>query len=121
MINNLSYSKLDSLLRCAKSFQYRYIEQIPTPLNGRVLAGRCYHHVLALAASRRQLFDEIISAEEIADTFSSHWDKELGLRRIYDELDEEPIPATIVEFGEDDPGELKDSGIKLAQLYAAVL
>lgn len=116
-ITSLSYSKISSLLRCPKAFEYSYIKQTPVPLNGRMLAGRCYHHALAMAESRKQLFNELISEDEVAKTIVRHWNKELEDKLIYDELGEEKVQAAFVDFRDDDPDELRENTIKLAQLY----
>jgi hypothetical protein len=117
MIEHLSYSSLSVFLRCPKSFYFRYLEKKPEALKGRVLCGRTYHHTLAVAELRRQLFNEQITPNEVGDIFSSHWEKECQNKLVYDELGDEKVEATVLDFEDDDPGELKDSGIKLAQLY----
>lgn len=116
-ITSLSYSKIASLLRCPKSFYFSYVLKIPTALPIRMIAGRVYHHCLAMAESKKLLFNEIISAEETADTFMGQWNRELAGKLVYDEEGDEKVEATIIDFGDDDPGQLKDSGIQLAQLY----
>jgi len=82
-----------------------------------MLAGRCYHHCVATAATRKVLFNEIMSDEELSDVFADHWSKEMLDKLVYDELGEEKVEATVIDFGDEDPGKLKDSGIKLSQKY----
>jgi hypothetical protein len=120
-ITSLSYSKIASLLRCARAFEYNYILKTPVALKGRLLAGRCYHHTLAAAALKKQLFNELITPEEVGNEFSDRWTMETDVKLVYDELGEEKIEATIIDYGDDDPGKLKDSGIELAKLYIATV
>jgi hypothetical protein len=116
-ITSLSYSKIAALLRCPRQFEYRYIKQSPAPLKGRMLAGRCYDHALNSAALKWQLFKELITPEEVADEFSTRWESELATKMSYDGEGEEKVEVPVVDFGDDDPGTLKDSGIKLAQMF----
>lgn len=118
-VRSLSYSQISALLRCARAYQYHYLEKIPTALPARMLLGRCYHHMVAVAASRKVLFNEIISPEEIADTFTTQWNREMAGKLVYDELGEEKVEATIIEFGDDDPEELRKTITTLAQMYVS--
>jgi hypothetical protein len=120
-ITSLSYSKIASLLRCPQAFEYNYILKTPTALKGRMLCGRCYDHALNAAALRWQLFKEVMTAEEVADQFSDRWTRETEAKLVYDEEGEEKVEATIIDYGDDDPGRLKDAGIKLAKLYVATV
>lgn len=120
-IKNLSYSKIATLLRCPRLFEYQYIERIPSVLHGRMVAGRCYHHALAVAESRKHLFNELITDEQVAESVTRQWTYELRDRWVYDELGEERVEATIVDFGDDNPGQLKDTTIKLAQLFVSTI
>jgi hypothetical protein len=86
-------------------------------LRGKMLLGRVYDHVVSSAAAKKQLFNELTSIEEITDSFSSFWEHELSDKLIYDELGDEKVEATIMDFGDNEPAKLKDSGIKLAQKY----
>jgi hypothetical protein len=117
MIDHLSYSSLSVLLRCPRSFYFRYIEKKPEALKGRILCGRTYHHTLAVAESRKHLFNEQITPDEVGDIFSGYWERECQDKLVYDELGEGRVEATVLDFEDDNPGKLKDSGIKLAQLY----
>jgi hypothetical protein len=118
-IKSLSYSKIAALLRCPRAFEYRYLLETPAPLKGRMVAGRCYHHALAAAELKWQLFKEIITAEEVADQLSDRWAAEIDAKNLHEETGEEKVAATIVDFGGDDPGKLKDAAIRLAQKYVA--
>jgi hypothetical protein len=118
-ITSLSYSKISALLRCPRAFEYNYVLKTPVPLKGRVLAGRCYHHAVAAAALKWQLFKETAPADEVADELSKRWAAETGARVNYDDQREEKTEATLIDFGDDDPGKLKDAAIRLAQLYVA--
>lgn len=117
MVNHLSYSQISALLRCGRAYEFRYLRKMPVPLPIRLLAGRVYHHCISVAASRKQLFGELISDEDIADTFCAQWDREVAGKLVYDEMGEEKVEATIIDMGDEDPEVLKDSGLKLAQMY----
>lgn len=120
-ITSLSYSKISSLLRCPRAFEYNYVLKTPAPLRGRMIAGRCYHHALAAAALKWQLFKELVTPEEVADQLSDRWVMEMDIKATYKEAEDEKVAATIIDFGEDDPGKLKDAAITLAQLYVATV
>lgn len=114
---HLSPSQISALLRCPRAYEYRYLKRIPTALPIKMLAGRCYHLIVASAAIRKQLFNEIMSDGEITDTFLSRWKGELADKLVYDEMGEERLEATIIDFGDKDPDALKKNTMELAKIY----
>jgi hypothetical protein len=57
------------------------------------------------------------SSEEVADIVSDAWDAHLSDKLVYDELGEPKLEAKDIEWGDDNPGQLKDNVIKLAKMY----
>lgn len=81
-----------------------------------MLAGRVYDHGVSYALKRRQA-GEFVPVDEVKDLMSDRWQYELGESVYYEKLDEPQVEAKKVEWGEDDPGKLKDAVLKLGALY----
>lgn len=111
-----SYSMIRCYLDCPKSFEFRYLRQLPTALNGALICGRCYHHGVEYALKRKQQ-GQLAAAEEVRDIVSDCWEAEVGEHFVYDDPGEAKIEAKQIEWAEDDPGKLKDAVLDLACLY----
>ena len=116
MIKHLSYSSLRTYLQCPRQFEYRYLKKLPAVLNGRLIAGRVYHHGVAHAL-KSKMYGKLAKVEEVTDIMSDTWDAQLSEQVVYDELGEPKVEAKLVEWGDDEPGKLKDTIISLAKLY----
>ena len=114
MIDHLSPSQIRMYLRCPRQWEYRYVKGLKIPPSGAMVLGSAYHEGLAkrfqyvldcgkqpppalatdtLAASFERLrADHIIANDEESETF--------------DEI-----------LWEEEPGKLKDIGIRLIQTY----
>jgi hypothetical protein len=115
-IKYLSYSKVRCYLECPRLFEYRYLKQMPAVLNGRMLAGRAYHHGVEYALKRKK--EGWLTAEdEVKDIINDRWEAEMGERLISDEKDDVRVEAREVDWANDDPGKLKDTVVKLGALY----
>jgi len=115
MIKNFSYSQLNVFTMCQKSWEFRYLDRIPTPINGEMLRGDAYHKALAHAYANVVIYKEVPSIDEVLQVYSDVWDKRLKDRIIIDEGEEVYIPS--IDFKGKDPGKLKDDGIKLVKIY----
>jgi len=119
-IKRLSYSMVRAWLDCPRYFSYRYIRKFPAVLDGRLLAGRVYHHGMAYALKRRKA-GEFVSPDEVKDIMSDRWQAELSEKVYYENLEEPRVEAKQVNWGNDDPGKLKDTTLKLGSLYIRVM
>jgi len=119
-IKRLSYSMLRAWLDCPRYFEFRYVRKLPAVLDGRLLAGRVYHHGVAYAL-RRKKQGELVTPDEVKDIMSDRWQYELGERVYYEHLEEPEVEARQINWGSDDPGKLKDTVLKLATLYLRIM
>src|SRR5690606_14674322 len=72
----LSVSQVRAYLRCPRMYELQYIEGLRSPLTSFLLLGRSFHKAIEMA-NRAKLEDgEILSVEEVQDTFSEAWDRE---------------------------------------------
>lgn len=115
-ITRLSYTAISTYLNCPRAFMYRYIKREPTILTGRLIAGRAYHHGVAFALSTKKS-GNTVNIDEVTDIVSGAWQSYLVDKLVYNELGEPKIEAVDVDWGDDDPGKLKDSIIKLVKMY----
>jgi len=103
-------------LDCPRYFSYRYIRRLPAVLDGRLLAGRVYHHGVAYALAKRKA-EESVSLEEVQDIMRDRWQAELTEKVYYEDLEEPHVEAKQVNWGKDDPGKLQDTVLKLGSRY----
>lgn len=115
MIKHFSYSQLDLFTKCQMQWQFRYLDKIPTPIKGELLRGDAYHKALAHAYSNIVIYKEAPGIDEVLSVYSDTWHKRLGDKITIDEGEEIYIPS--VDFGDKDPGKLKDDGIELLRIY----
>jgi len=115
-INRLSYSMIRAYLDCPRAFYYRYVKRLPAMLDGRLVAGRVYHHGISYALKRR-MAGEFVILDEVKDIMSDRWEAEVAEQVVYDELDEPKVEAKEINWEDDSPGRLKDVIIKLAGIY----
>lgn len=119
VIKSLSYSKINSLLTCPRNFRYQYIDRLPQPHSGTLLAGNVYHNTLAFAETRKMTINELITKEEIKETISRFWDKGKQDEIVYDGFGGKELKAKIIDWGDNDEGELKDKVTELANMYCS--
>jgi RecB family exonuclease len=99
MKKHLSVTQMKMFLQCPLKYFFRYKEGIVVRPNSSLTMGRCFHKAVE-ALYRRKMKGEAI---DIKDAFSSAWAEE----------------STLTDFKKDEnPGELKDEGIRLVEKYA---
>jgi hypothetical protein len=102
-VEHLSVSSLNLLARCPERWRRRYLEREYEPANGKMILGS------AVGAAEAQHYSQVIDTgegytlEQVQDEFSSEWE---------DRTEREQI-----EWGSDNAGELKDSGIASIDAY----
>lgn len=99
----LSVSRMKLYLRCPLAFSMKYIQGISVPINGNMLIGKCVHKGAEIALKKK--IDTKVDAplDFLLDVYSTTFD--------------EALKQEDVEFGEDDPGKLKDEGANCIKLY----
>jgi CRISPR/Cas system-associated exonuclease Cas4 (RecB family) len=115
-IKRLSYSMIRTYLECPRSFYFRYVKELPSVLDGRLIAGRVYHHGVSYAL-KRKMAGEMAFLEEVSDIMADSWEAQLSEQVVYDELDEPKVEAKEIDWQDDSPGRLKDITIRLAGIY----
>ena len=115
MPNNFSYSQLNQFTMCQKVYEYRYIDRIPSQVNGALICGDAYHKALAHAYTSIVIYKDTPSIEEVLSIYSDTWDKRLNERVMVSEGAQIFIPS--VDFKGKNPGQIKDAGIQLVKLY----
>jgi len=114
MIEHLSVTQVNSYLRCPRSYYYRYIEGLIKPPAGVMVLGKAYHEAVAYDLNHR-IIGEIISADELSDTFSTSWERQVNNKKTSE--DEDELEFDSIDWGDNEPGKLKDDGISLAKMY----
>lgn len=104
----LSYSKLSLLLRCARAFDFRYIQKLRTPLQSFLYLGGSCHFALAENFRFKINAKKDMSLEKLLDCFSDAW----GNGSYFE--DEEPGE---VDWQGEDPGYVKDVGVEILRSY----
>lgn len=115
-ITHLSYSAIRLFLDCPRAFMYRYLRRYPTTLNGRMLAGRVYHHGVEFAL-KLKMAGMVCPVEQVKDVVANNWDAQLSEKVAYEGLEEPRVEAAKVDWGDEKPGEIKDAIIDLAGIY----
>lgn len=116
----MSYPMVRAWLDCPRYFQYRYIRRLPAVLDGRLLAGRVYCRGVGYAL-KRKMAGQFVPVDEVKDAISDRWQSELKEPVYYEHLEEPQIEAKQVNWGNDDPGKLKDAVLGLGALYTRIM
>jgi len=112
MIDRLSFSAVETYLKCPRMFEYRYLWKMPRPVGGGLIQGKAYHASLAAALVQKLHTGQPLPLAETLDAYAHSF--ELNLAR---ESDEEFGAISGIDWGERKPGEWKDQGIALVKLY----
>ncbi|HEX77153.1 MAG TPA: PD-(D/E)XK nuclease family protein [Dehalococcoidia bacterium] len=112
MIDRLSFSAVETYLKCPRMFEYRYLWKMPRPVGGGLIQGKAYHAALAAALVQKLHTGQSLPLEETLDAYCHSFEQ-----AILKESDEELGPISGVDWGERKPGEWKDQGIALVKLY----
>ncbi len=115
-IMTISYSKVNLWDLCPKAYEYQYIKKLPLKGSGLMIAGTAYDRGVTFALGTKAnglTFEE----EEIISVISDAWDGEINSKTIKEEDSDIVIPIKSIEWGDYDPGVLKDRVIKLVLMY----
>lgn len=112
MIDRLSYSAVETYLKCPRMFEYRYLWKQPRPVGGGLIQGKAYHAAIAAALVQKLHTGEPLPIDDTLDAYSHSF--ELNIAKSFDE---EFGAISEIDWGEREPGEWKDQGIALVKLY----
>jgi len=103
---HISISALGTYLRCPTQYAHRYVWRTPPSHRASALAfGTAIHTALALFYSRLMEGQEAPTAEELANSFSDRWTREL----------EGDVPVLL--DGKDTPDSARDKGVQLTKVF----
>jgi hypothetical protein len=114
--NHLSYSSLSSLLRCPRSWKYKYVDNLPIVMTPSLIAGNVYHKMVSYLETRK-MGDEAVDNEEIEDVIQSFWGKEVTERLIYHGQEEPKVEAPYIEWRGVNPEDLKKRVTTMAKVF----
>ncbi|MEM5806862.1 MAG: PD-(D/E)XK nuclease family protein, partial [Candidatus Aenigmatarchaeota archaeon] len=72
----LSFSKINSYLRCPKSYEYRYIYNIKLPIQPSNFLGSLIHQTAKTALDISKSENKIIKLEDTKDIFNENFKKD---------------------------------------------
>lgn len=110
VIDHISYSQIQMLLRCGVQYEFRYINGMKIPPPGRVVRGTVGHKALAHNFSQKILSKQDVPVQEIKDVFSDIWEQEKYNISFTDEELQGDSPTKAA-------GKLKDSGIAMIEAF----
>lgn len=118
MIYHLSYSSISALLRCPRSWKYRYIDKLPSAMTANLLVGNVYHKTIAYAYNQK-MAGAIPGQEEIAEMFSTFWEQQVKAKYVYDGSSEPKLEATYIDWNGWEPNVLHKRGQTMSKLYVS--
>lgn len=113
--DHISPSQISMYLRCARQWEYRYVEGIIAPPSISLIVGAAYHDALAVNFMQKIASQQDLPVGDVLDAFSTSWDRQLT-RRVTVE-DDEQKEFDNVDYQEEDPRVAKDVGISLVDTY----
>jgi len=115
----LSNSQIGLWLRCPKAWEYRYVKGLKIPPAGVMVQGSAYHGALKENFNSMMAHRKMLSVTALQDAFSTYWDERVRGNPIDKEEDDEGVDD--INWEGNDPGKLKDEGIKLARIYHSTI
>jgi putative RecB family exonuclease len=99
----LSVSQVSKYLKCARQYEFRYVAKMKETKNGSLIMGSAFHKGMQDASIRKVIDGEILSTADVLDIYSDSFE-------YHKENDE-------IDWGEDDPGKVKDDGSQMLSAY----
>jgi len=96
-------------------YQFRYLEGIKIPPAGVMIQGSAYHKAIASDLVSVKETHDLLPLSDVRDIFSTHFDEQVHQKVSSD--DGEEFEFDNINWEEQDPGEVKDKGIELVELY----
>lgn len=97
----LSVSQIRTYLRCPQQYEYIYLRKLRPPATSSLLIGRSFHKAIEEANRAKLETGEILELENVLDVFNDTWERE----------------KSDVEWGDEDQGKAKDSGLIMTSHY----
>jgi len=105
---HVSISAIGTYLRCPAQYAHRYVHRTPPSHRAGALAfGTAIHTALALFYSRLMEGPAEPTSEELADSFSDRWSRELD------------SDTPVLLDGKDTPDSARDKGVAMVQVFHA--
>lgn len=79
MIEHLSYSSITSYLTCARSWQFRYAEKVPTTTSPELVFGSAWHDTIERAIAARSAGGQ---APDLIAAWQEAWGKQVGEKNV---------------------------------------
>ena len=98
----LSITQIKSYLKCPLSYKFRYLDHLKVPPLSAMTLGKSVHSALETNYSQKIKTREDLPTEQVKDVFSDRW--------------EAAVKETVFDKDEK-PGEVKDEGIGLVDVY----
>lgn len=76
-VKGLSVSKIEKFLQCPLAFKYQYVDKIPQPSSGIVLAGRVVHDVIEYALRQWAKTGSYPDWQTMDDLFLPTWERKI--------------------------------------------
>lgn len=102
-VEYLSLSSLKMFMSCPIKWKRRYIDKEPEPPSGKMVLGSAAGAALTQHFGLMIETGEGLATEDVLDEFSSQWDGRLDREE--------------VDFGQEVPGQMKDSGVGALRIY----
>lgn len=106
-VDHLSLSSIQLFERCPERWRRRYLEREYEPPNGKMILGSAIGAAEVQSYAQKIEDGEGYSFERVADEFDSEWVERIGREEI--------------RWGQDEPGELKDSGVAALEAYHRIV
>jgi len=100
----VSHSQMEMWNKCPRQWEFRYEFGIKLPPGSNFIIGGAYHEAVEHTLKQKKTTGEIITVEQALDKYSDVWDTRVR--------EEEKI-----DWGDDNPGVLKDLGTRLVGTY----
>lgn len=118
MIDHLSPSQINMILRCPKQWEFRYVKGLKMPPSGAMVLGSAYHEGVA-EGFRYMMFEGENATypchlELALDAYDTAFERIRSEHIVREDDDEIPFDEILWD---DDPGKLKDMGVRLLTYY----
>src|SRR5262245_33032994 len=106
-IRHLSVSKIEAAVLCPRAFKFSYVDKLPEPSSGYMLAGRVVHGLIEVAMKQVIAGGPLMSAKDLDDLYPGRWEQEV-------QEEEEKERFIGWKYDEDDPEEGVKDGSRRA-------
>ena len=101
-------SLVQAYMNCPRLAEYQYILKIPGRVSYNLFLGGAYHKAVGDNLAHKMKTAKLLPLSDVEDIFSTSWEKK-------DKIDDEESRHLEIDFGDEDPGIIKDEGIQLVR------